>query len=59
MKRRISKGNEILRRVKLAALAVIIVWSLASVIDSEAHKSEVAEYGKINIFRIIDAAGNF
>lgn len=59
MKRRTGKRNEIFRRVKLAVLAVIIAWSLASVIDAEAHHSEVADYGKFNIFRIIDAAGEF
>lgn len=59
MKSRINKGNEIFRRVKLAALVIIIVWSLASVIDAEIHNSDVASYGRFNIFRIIDAAGEF
>ena len=51
------RKSEFLHNIKLAALVIIATWSIASVIDAEAHNSVVADYGTANIFRIIDGIG--
>ena len=51
------RKSEFLHKLKLAALVIIVTWSIASVVDAEAHKSVVADYGTANIFRIIDSIG--